>query len=68
MIPYVAKGSIKVRHYMQDDELTREDIRIVMAASVDDAREKYREYWNSQTDEYSVYYRVGHVTIEETLL
>lgn len=53
---------------MQDDELTREDIRIVMAASVDDAREKYREYWNSQTDEYSVYYRVGHVTIEETLL
>lgn len=68
MIPYVAQGVIKKKYYMDDDELTSNDIRIVMAENVDQAREKYYEFWEKQTDPYSVYYRVGSVRIEETLL
>jgi hypothetical protein len=68
MIPYIAKGSIKVTYYMQDGELTRDDLRIVLANNLEEAKLKYYKYWESQTSEYSVYYRVGMLKIEETLL
>lgn len=66
MIPYLVKGTVYVTPY-QNDTYTVDDMRIVMADNEDDAKLKYEDYWDNQTEYYSVYYRVD-CTVMETLL
>jgi hypothetical protein len=67
MTPYVVKGVIRQLGYMQEEPKMIDDLRIVMADSVGKAREKYFDYWQGQTEEYSVYYSIHDFDIEETL-
>lgn len=68
MKPYLVKGIIKELGYMADSELTTKEYRIVMANNINEALEKYENYWESKNVEYGVSYRIGQVYIEETIL
>lgn len=67
MIPYIVKCSISVSPYM-NDPYEIDDIRIVMAADEQEAREKYEKYWSDQTSEYSIYYNAFGCTVMETIV
>jgi hypothetical protein len=41
-----------------------EDIRIVMARSTAHAYDKYQDYWQSKTEEYSIYYYANSEVME----
>ena len=66
MIPFIVKGTVSVTPYM-GDTYDMEDCRIVMANNTDEARAKYCEYWNSKSEEYSIYYGVD-CNVMETIL
>lgn len=68
MKPYLVKGIIKELGYMADSELTTKEYRIVMANNINEALEKYENYWESKNIEYGVSYRIGQAYIEETIL
>jgi hypothetical protein len=67
MTPYFVKAKISMTPYMGDSEFF-EDTRIVMADNMDSAVAKYQGYWDRQTIEYSTYYSIDDMDINETLL
>jgi hypothetical protein len=66
MIPYIVKGTVSVTPYM-GDTYEVEDIRIVMANDTAEAYTKYQDYWQSKTEEYSIYY-YANIEVMETLV
>lgn len=42
-------------------------LTIVIADTETQAEEKYRAYWDAKTDEYSVYYGVEDLTLNEAI-
>jgi hypothetical protein len=44
-----------------------EDIRIVMAKDTVEAYTKYQDYWQSKSEEYSIYYGVDCAVMETIL-
>lgn len=66
MIPYIVKGTVLVTPYM-GDTYEVEDIRIVMANDTAEAYTKYQDYWQSKTEEYSIYY-YANIEVMETIV
>jgi hypothetical protein len=66
MIPYIVKGTVSVTPYM-GDTYEVEDIRIVMADDTAEAYTKYQDYWQSKTEEYSIYY-YANIEVMETIV
>jgi hypothetical protein len=66
MIPYIVKGTVTVTPYM-GDTYEVEDIRIVMANDTAEAYTKYQDYWQSKTEEYSIYY-YANIEVMETIV
>jgi hypothetical protein len=66
MIPFIVRGTVIVTGY-QLDPYEVEDQRIVMATNADEARDKYCAYWNSKTEEYSIYYDVDCAVMDTIL-
>jgi hypothetical protein len=66
MIPYIVKGTVTVTPYM-GDTYEIEDIRIVMANDTAEAYTKYQDYWQSKTEEYSIYY-YANIEVMETIV
>lgn len=63
---YLVKGHIRTTEYMRDI-VTFDEVRLVKAASLKEAWEKYEKYWESKSSDYDVsYYASGSVleTIE----
>jgi hypothetical protein len=52
---YLVRGTVTVSYYMGDTQKV-EDMRLVRADSEAEARDKYADYWDRKTSEYSVYY------------
>ena len=52
---YLVRGTVTVSYYMGDTQKI-EDMRLVRANDEEEARDKYTEYWDRKTSEYSVYY------------
>jgi hypothetical protein len=67
MIPYIVKGTVSITPYM-GDTYEVEDIRIVMANDTAEAYTKYQDYWQSKTEEYSIYYRADAIQVMETIV
>jgi hypothetical protein len=63
MIPYIVKGTVSVTPYMSDT-YKMEDIRIVMARNTAQAYDKYQDYWQNKTEEYSIYYHADGIVTE----
>ena len=63
MIPYIVKGTVSITPYM-NDTYTVEDIRIVMANNTAEAYDKYQDYWERKTSEYSIYYHADGIVME----
>jgi hypothetical protein len=64
---WLVKGTVCKTEYM-GDEHRFDDVRLVKAWTSNQAREKFEQFWESKTDEYSVYYRVGKCEVKETIL
>ena len=63
---YLVKGTVYKTPYMGDEE-RHEDIRLVKANSAEEAEQKYADYWEKKTSEYSIYYYATGFA-EETIL
>lgn len=64
---WFVEGTVCKSYYMGSEE----DITyrgLIQADSYEQAVEKYREYWRSKTDEYSIYYSVVDYEITETIV
>jgi len=66
MIPFIVKATVSVTPYM-GDTYDVEDIRIVMANDTAEAYTKYQDYWQSKSEEYSIYYGVDCAVMETIL-
>jgi hypothetical protein len=64
---YMAIGVVNISHYM-GRETTEEKQHLVEANSTDEAEEKFIKYYESQTSEYDVYFKVYDVDICETII
>jgi hypothetical protein len=64
---YLATVNISRRTYMSDHDDVFVKTHIVRASSGAEAIKKVTKYYDDQTDEYSVYYRVGGVEITEEI-
>jgi hypothetical protein len=59
---FLVKGIVYKTFYM-GEETRFDDIRLVKANSIEEAEQKYEDYWRNKTDEYSVYYHAsGYAT------
>jgi hypothetical protein len=63
MIPYIVRGTVSVTVY-EGDTYDVDDIRIVMAVDATEARDKYHDYWERKTVEYSTYYHADGEVME----
>lgn len=63
MIPYIVKGTVSVTPYM-GDTYEVDDIRIVVATDTAEAYNKYQDYWQRKTEEYSIYYHADCEVME----
>lgn len=63
---FLVRGTVYMTPYM-GDQTSFEDIKLVKANSVEEAEQKYEDYWRNKTDEYSVYYHASG-SAEETLI
>ena len=63
---YLANVQYEVSHYMGED-VQYNVSQLVKANSVEEAQEKVRKYYEDQTSEYSIYYRVEYVNIMDTI-
>lgn len=61
---FLVKGWIDCTAYGNDRTESFEDIRLVRALNSIEAKDKFENYWNSKTVEYSVYYRVSCEVME----
>jgi len=60
---FLVRGTVYKTPYI-GEETSFEDIRLVKADSLEEAEQKYEDYWRSKTDEYSVYYYASGNAIE----
>lgn len=67
MIPFVVCGAVKEKYHGHRDVLEYDDIRIVMAADMIEAGDKYQQYWADKCVDAGVTYDV-RFTINDTLL
>lgn len=66
MNPYFVKGRLMVSPYM-GSSYTLEDNRIVMSDSVQEAKTKYREYWDEKSESYGTSYYLESVYVADTI-
>jgi hypothetical protein len=64
---YIVTGSVEVTHYMCDDKKSSFDTRPVWADTAEQAEQKWKKYWEDQTDEYSIYYTARVQEVAEAL-
>lgn len=64
---FLVRGEVKITHYMVDGEKRQDDSRAVWAVSQEEAEQKWKKYWEDQTDEYSIYYTANVEETAETL-
>ncbi len=64
---HLASVKYQVSHYMCDGHDERTAIHLVEASSIDEAYDKVRKHYESMTSEYSVYYRIVELDIEENI-
>lgn len=67
MMLFFVEGEIIRTPYMGEGKALAHRC-LVQADDVDQAEEKYREYWSKQTEEYSVYYYVADCMVSETII
>jgi hypothetical protein len=63
---YLVNGTVSKTPYMGKEERFQ-DTKLVKATSAEEAKQKFEDYWEGQTNEYSVYY-YAYVYAEETIL
>lgn len=66
-IAFLVKGTVEITPYMGESRI-KEKTHIVYASSTQDAIEKFEDYYKNKTIEYSVYYTVYHIEVDETLI
>lgn len=66
-LAYLVDGVISRTPYMGETEHVSEQ-NIVMADSPEEAERKFREHYDKQTDEYSMYVHVASCNVKETLV
>jgi hypothetical protein len=66
MTPFLVDATVYETPYMGDTR-SFSDLRIVMANSATDAEQKFEDFWNYKSSDYSVSYRVD-ARAKETLL
>lgn len=64
---YQVSGTVSKSEYMVDGEVRFPDSKLVKAATIAEAEQKFTQFWEDQTSEYSVYYHVVNVQVQETL-
>ena len=65
---FIVTGTVKISHYMREDNPTIETVtRQVRAKSSYHAMDKFKEHYESKTSEYEIYYRVYDVECEEII-
>lgn len=60
---FLVKGIVTTYPYM-GEPYKQDDIRLVKAVNADSAYIKYCSYWEDQSDQYSVFYRVDAEVME----
>jgi hypothetical protein len=66
---FLAKAKINKYEYMREDEFdTIDDMRIVMANTIDEASDKYHKFWADQDDQYGSNYTINQLDITATIL
>jgi len=63
---FLVEGEISITQYMGDTKKEKV-LRIVRADNADQAEEKFRKHFEDMTDEYSVYYSVGNMEVNEEI-
>lgn len=66
-IAFSVTGAVNITPYMEDGK-TVEKTHIVYAIDEDDAERKFTEFYNNKTSEYSIYYNVYSVKVNETII
>ncbi len=64
---YQVSGTVCKSEYMVDGETRFTDRKMVKAVCAETAKQKFTQFWEDKTDEYSVYYHVVNVQVMETL-
>ena len=64
---FTVRSTIHKSEYMVDGHQVIQDVRQVQAQDKQEAYNKIEQYWESKTDEYSVYYTVVGMEAEENL-
>ena len=64
---YLVQAVVEVAEYMNDSRMV-DDSRLVRALSVEEARQKYENYWEGRTEPYSVSYYVVSCHVMETII
>jgi hypothetical protein len=67
MNTYLVTGTYYTTHYMADASVKHTFQHLVLAGSEVEAEEKIGAHYESKTEEYSVYYRLGCVNVNETI-
>lgn len=65
---FLVSANITVRRYMQDNHENIADMRIVMAPTKTEAREKYEAYWEKQNEAYDVSFWVDISAVNEAIV
>lgn len=63
---FLARCKVKCTPYMGKTRCI-DDIRLVEAETIDDAREKYERWWSDRSEEYSVHYAAYGSDITEMI-
>lgn len=64
---YLVTGTIHRWTYGNDDTRSTQETRLVEADNADLAGQKFCDYFDGMTSEYSVYYRTMEATVHETI-
>lgn len=63
---FLVEGEISITQYMGDTKKEKA-LRIVHADDANQAAQKFRKHFEDKTDEYSVYYSVGYMEVNEEI-
>lgn len=66
-LAFLVSGSIEISKYMVDEIETHKHTHIVYALNADEAKSKFEQYYEKQTEEYSIYYNVHSVIVFDTI-
>ncbi len=65
---YLVSADVKIiLHYPDDEEILGHELRLVKAASEEDAEDMFEDYWAAKNRDYSHWYHTSNIKVHKMI-